>query len=529
MVEAKDVDHCRVRVLLNGLKPLEMKMDISLPSGDEIPVELKYEKLEKHCFHCFALSHEKKDCPLLPPALRSSSSHLGVTQLNTLDRLEANRRRLEDRRPPRQLSLSRDREWRREPSHSLHRSSDKTYVSDYIRRDYRKNYDSQGCYERDRTSLARRTDDYSLSRSENQRNHTARPPPGHPPPPTWRPVTMAGNLKTPTQSIQSQVSHTPSPRPLREVMLPPGNATARNTGDHEPHSRERRSALERISVPGHDTDRTEAQHEKVSSTKSPGSQQHGTEERRSALERLTSPITPGHGVIDSQQMHDPYHETPDVLAPGASDRRPARERLSGQPTRVPLLHNGVANLDSGRLQEVNIQYLEDTLPPVSGGLSLGSSSRAQTFNFGTVNEALHGNSPIRSLSEDRLHVALRLGPVFSDPDEHSVPGNSQAPLRSARIALIAAKAAKAAGKKKVSSLATKTTSRKRGNQSPLPGISLKKRRVTKSSPKRRSKVAGSKENAVAQSNLTNTQPRAILIPATSKRGTDFQTVPSSLP
>ncbi|CAN6882229.1 unnamed protein product, partial [Brassica oleracea var. botrytis] len=362
-----------------------MKMDISLPSGDEIPVELKYEKLEKHCFHCFALSHEKKDCPLLPPALRSSSSHLGVTQLNTLDRLEANRRRLEDRRPPRQLSLSRDKEWRREPSHSLHRSSDKTYVSDYIRRDYRKNYDSQGCYERDRTSLARRTDDYSLSRSENQRNHTARPPPGHPPPPTWRPVTMAGNLKTPTQSIQSQVSHTPSPRPLREVMLPPGNATARNTGDHEPHSRERRSALERISVP---------------------------------------------------------------------------ERLSGQPTRVPLLHNGVANLDSGRLQEVNIQYLEDTLPPVSGGLSLGSSSRAQTFNFGTVNEALHGNSPIRSLSEDRLHVALRLGPVFSDLDEHSVPGNSQAPL--------------------LSSLATKTTSRKRGNQSPLPGISLKKRRVTKS-------------------------------------------------
>ncbi|CAF2105456.1 unnamed protein product, partial [Brassica napus] len=233
-----------------------------------------------------------------------------------------------------------------------------------------------------------------------------------------------------------QVSHTPSPRPLREVMLPPGNATARNTGDHEPHSGERRSALERISVPGHDTDRTEAQHEK----------------------------------------------TPDVLAPGAGDRRPARERLSGQPTRVPLLHNGVANLDSGRLQEMNIQYLEDTLPPVSGGLSLGSSSRAQTFNFGTVNEALHGNSPIRSLSEDRLHVALRLGPVFSDPDEHSVPGNSQAPLRSARIALIAAKAA---GKKKVSSLATKTTSRKRGNQSPLPGISLKKRRVTKSSPKRR--------------------------------------------
>ncbi|CAN7053601.1 unnamed protein product, partial [Brassica oleracea var. botrytis] len=182
-------------------------------------------------------------------------------------------------------------EWRREPSHSLHRSSDKTYVSDYIRRDYRKNYDSQGCYERDRTSLARRADDYSLSRSENQRNHTARPPPGHPPPPTWRPVTMAGNLKTPTQSIQSQVSHTPSPRPLREVMLPPGNATARNTGDHEPHSGERRSALERILVP---------------------------------------------------------------------------ERLSGQPTRVPLLHNGVANLDSGRLQEMNIQYLEDTLPPVSG-------------------------------------------------------------------------------------------------------------------------------------------------------------------
>ena len=54
----------RVRVLINGLEPLEMTRDISLPSGEIIPVEFDYEKLEKHCFKCFSLSHEKGDCPL---------------------------------------------------------------------------------------------------------------------------------------------------------------------------------------------------------------------------------------------------------------------------------------------------------------------------------------------------------------------------------------------------------------------------------------------------------------------------------
>lgn len=66
-----------VRVQVNGLKPLEMFLDVTLGAEGTKKVELEYEKLEKHCFHCKSLSHEKDDC--------SQKRNLGVSNAETMD------------------------------------------------------------------------------------------------------------------------------------------------------------------------------------------------------------------------------------------------------------------------------------------------------------------------------------------------------------------------------------------------------------------------------------------------------------
>ena len=60
-VEDTDTVKCRVRVIINGLKPLERTLDISLSSGTK-QVKLEYEKSEKHCFSCLSLAHEASNC-----------------------------------------------------------------------------------------------------------------------------------------------------------------------------------------------------------------------------------------------------------------------------------------------------------------------------------------------------------------------------------------------------------------------------------------------------------------------------------
>ncbi|KAF2613099.1 hypothetical protein F2Q70_00013855 [Brassica cretica] len=139
---------------------------------------------------------------------------------------------------------------------------------------------------------------------------------------------------------------------------------------------------------------------------------------------------------------------------------------SFSPTKVPLLHNGVANSESGRLQEVDIQYLEEIFPyQTPEAPSIPSSSRLPPSGE-RVDAGMLERSPIRTLSEDRAHVSLRLGPL---PPSVSPP--------STRMTL------RGTGKKKIA----KTPAKKRKIRSPVQGISLNKRRVTKaqSSPKRK--------------------------------------------
>lgn len=54
----------RVKVLVDGLKPLTKEAIIEYDSREESIIYLEYEKLENHCSPCNSLSHLKKDCTM---------------------------------------------------------------------------------------------------------------------------------------------------------------------------------------------------------------------------------------------------------------------------------------------------------------------------------------------------------------------------------------------------------------------------------------------------------------------------------
>ena len=67
-----------------------------------------YEKLEKHCFVCFSLRHEKDHCPLNS---KIDSSARGINQENTLRSLEDYKKRRNRRRHPPLLQISGERSY----------------------------------------------------------------------------------------------------------------------------------------------------------------------------------------------------------------------------------------------------------------------------------------------------------------------------------------------------------------------------------------------------------------------------------
>lgn len=54
----------RVRVLIDGLKPLVKEAIVDFDSGEEISITLEYENLEMHCSVCFSLLHQRNHCPM---------------------------------------------------------------------------------------------------------------------------------------------------------------------------------------------------------------------------------------------------------------------------------------------------------------------------------------------------------------------------------------------------------------------------------------------------------------------------------
>lgn len=107
-VDVTDATKARLRVFVNGLQPLIMKMDLELPSGKVIEVELEYENLQKHCFLCKSLTHEDDDCQnrAIMHYHKDDRSYLGISQQNTLESIEDGKRRQDDRKKARQNSVS---------------------------------------------------------------------------------------------------------------------------------------------------------------------------------------------------------------------------------------------------------------------------------------------------------------------------------------------------------------------------------------------------------------------------------------
>ncbi|CAN6850744.1 unnamed protein product, partial [Brassica oleracea var. botrytis] len=83
----KVVDEAKFRVEVNGLQPLIMGMEIELPSEEVIAVEFEYIKIKK------------SDCPIRDRnAPHVKDRKLGITQRLALQRIEADKRRHDDRR-----------------------------------------------------------------------------------------------------------------------------------------------------------------------------------------------------------------------------------------------------------------------------------------------------------------------------------------------------------------------------------------------------------------------------------------------
>ena len=237
----KVVDEAKIRVEFNGFNPLEMTMEIQLPTDEILQVEFEYIKIEKHCFTCFSLFHEDDTCLVKPrnaPPIKERK--LGITQRVALQRIEADKRRHDDRRgyrrpihqPPPHLP-------RREESR--HRS---LLYSDN-RDSYRTPRDSHSMVHRELPPLPRdQPSHYSpLESSRRSPRSNSR-------------VLSSGvrvqnqdvpvdPLSNPSGGTRPLPVHTPSPRNLRERLeFPLGSGG--NIGDPLTTSGERRSALVRV-------------------------------------------------------------------------------------------------------------------------------------------------------------------------------------------------------------------------------------------------------------------------------------------
>lgn len=77
----------RVRVHVDGLKPLVKESIIEFDSGEESLVTLEYEKLETHCSKCASLLHARRNCPMKaesePPSQQLSRLSPGIEAFRT--------------------------------------------------------------------------------------------------------------------------------------------------------------------------------------------------------------------------------------------------------------------------------------------------------------------------------------------------------------------------------------------------------------------------------------------------------------
>lgn len=446
-LSARDVSEGRIRVPVNGLGSLEMSMPIRVPDGAVKTVELEYEKLEKHCFNCFELSHEKKDChhPLV-------SKPLGINQLKVIQRMESERRRQEERRDER--------------------------------------------------------------------------PQARPLPEGSRGSRETRNGRDVSQFSSGHISARDPRRPAHTHALQPSRSSSRSGIPERVRYRSRSPYSRHYSVSrdpyidGHSRD----SHRVNGAASSAGIRAHsprGRESSRSNSRRSPTRLSPSHRSPPrrSISVRSRYSRTPPPCPPrqplvvsgvmevgeGSSiphSRRPALERISPR-IQVNTSNISASRTDSGRLQDVEIQYA------------------------GNNDQALLGDVQIMPLAagENRVHTSLRLGPIPAVP-QSKAKGSSKKKSSAA-----------AASKTTVNRKIAKASPRRRVARSPLQGISLRKRNVSRTNISSKKKLCVDQPEQevplpVNQDPISQDQvmvPPVKLIPATSKGVGDFRSPSNLLP
>ncbi|KAL0694888.1 hypothetical protein Bca4012_062068 [Brassica carinata] len=72
-----DMVEGRVRVELEGFKPLVFTMTVDFDEGVEMPISLRYEKLVGYCKECFCMTHDQSRCPTLTKTVEEGSNMAG--------------------------------------------------------------------------------------------------------------------------------------------------------------------------------------------------------------------------------------------------------------------------------------------------------------------------------------------------------------------------------------------------------------------------------------------------------------------
>lgn len=195
-----------------------MRLPIQLPSREVIWVELEYEKLEKHCFLCYSLCHEKDTCPLNRDTSPNKAAPQGISQQNTLRKLEDNMRKNEARRPSSFKSRDSDlSEYQRTSQRSIYSRLQAPEGRNLPTRDRERPYHSR---EEERSFIGERLSGRERTQERDHSSHHSFPAQHHRSPPRTDSRGMSPNHKSQgdrRSQATLQKTHSIRPHPLDPI------------------------------------------------------------------------------------------------------------------------------------------------------------------------------------------------------------------------------------------------------------------------------------------------------------------------
>lgn len=275
---------------------------------------------------------------------------------------------------------------------------------------------------------------------------------------------------------------------------------------------------------------TQSQHESVERfSTSRRTQGNNDKELFSAERSRNPPLSPAREAIATSKL------SPAALPMGEQRRGSIASRLSdprsanmSSEERLPAKER--LSVNTRRTSGIDLSETEVTVAPLNDMLLADSSPGAEALTTVTrpSSSNIFGNgrlgpcerSPIRTLSEDRVHVSLRLGPLRDD-EEDNEDGAFDLQLQQAL-------SSKAAGKR----IATQSKEKKRTARSSPINTNVKRRRTTKAHPSPRRKLM---VDAITAGGRTQTKkrqktaPAMTIIPPRVRKESGFRPLQDSLP